>query len=123
MADENPTGGGSLVPLDLPPQHIPILRDRLTTWLDGTRVDLETPERLKQPEKTRQEARAFERLLTALMTGKICIPDEVARTAIEVSAAGHDEESNYAEVVAVHDALHDLLDALGGGRAVDGRRP
>lgn len=30
MADENPTGGGSLVPLDLPPQHLPILRDRLT---------------------------------------------------------------------------------------------
>jgi len=117
MANENPTGGGSLVPLDLAPQHLPILRDHLNGWLDGAQEDLKTPDRLRRPEKTRQEARSFERLLTALVTGKICLPDEGARAAIEVSAAGHDEESNYAEVVAIHDALHALLDVLGGARA------
>jgi len=116
MANENPTCGGSLVPLDLPPQHLPILRDRLAMWLEGLREDLETPDRMQLPDRARQEVGAFERLQTALVTGKICLPDEAARAAIEVSAAGHDKESNYAEVVAIHDALHSLLDVLGGTR-------
>lgn len=38
--------------------------------------------------------------------------DEAARSAIEVSIAAHDKESNYAEAVETHDALHALLDAL-----------
>lgn len=116
MAKDNPTGGGSLVPLDLPPQHLPILRDRLTTWRDGVREDLEDPDQVQRPDQAWQEARAFERLLTALVTGKICVPDEAARSAIEVCVAAHDRESGYAEVVGVHDALSALLDALGGPR-------
>jgi hypothetical protein len=115
MANDNPMGGGSLVPLALPPQHIPILRDRLTTWLDGVREDLETLDEAQQPDQAWQEARAFERLLTAFTTGKICLPDEAARTAIEISASASDKESDYAKVAATHDALHALLDALGGG--------
>jgi hypothetical protein len=114
MAKDNPTVGGSLVPLGLPPQHIPILRDRLTAWLDGVREDLETPDEVQDPDQAWQEARAFERLLTALTTGKICVPDEAARAAIEVSTAAHDKESDYAEVAATHDALHALLGVLGG---------
>jgi hypothetical protein len=117
MANNNPMGAGSLVSLDLPPQHLPILRDRLTTWLDGVREDLETPDEVKRPDQAWQEARAFERLLTAISTGKICLPDERARTAIEASAAAHDRESGYAEAVATHDALHSLLDVLGGPRS------
>ena len=114
MANNNPMGDGSLVPLDLPPQHIPILRDRLTTWLEGVREDLETPDEVQRPDQAWQEARAFERLLTAISTGKICLPDEAARAAIEVSAAAHDKESDYAEVAAAHGALHALLGVLGG---------
>jgi hypothetical protein len=117
MANANDMGGGSLVPLDLPPQHLPILRDRLTTWLDGVREDLETPDEVQRPDQAWQEARAFERLLTAISTGKICLPDEGARAAIEASAAAHDKESGYAEAVAIHDALTALLDLLGGARA------
>lgn len=116
MANDNPMSGGSLVPLALSPQHIPILRERLTTWLDGVREDLEAVDEAQRPDQARQEARAFERLLTALATGKICLPDEAARTALEASAAAHDKESDYADVTATHDALHSLLDALGGGR-------
>ncbi len=114
MANDNPTGGGSLVSLDLPPQHVPILRNRLTTWLDGVKEDLEAPDEIQHPDQAWQEARAFERLLTALTTGKICLPDEGARAAIEASAATHDKESDYAEVAATHDALHALLGVLGG---------
>jgi hypothetical protein len=117
MARDNDMGGGSLVPLALPPQHIPILRERLTTWLEGVREDLEAVDEAQRPDHAWQEARAFERLLTALATGKICLPDEAARTALEASAAAHDKESDYADVTAIHDALHALLDALGGGRA------
>ena len=114
MAKDNPTVGGSRVPLGLAPQHIPILRDRLTTWLDGVREDLETPNEVQDPDQAWQEARAFERLLTALTTGRICVPDEAARAAIEVSATANDKESDYAKVVATHDALHALLSVLGG---------
>lgn len=117
MASKNPTDGGSLVPLDVPPQHIPILRERLTAWLDGVKEDLETLEQIQRPDQAWQEARAFERLLTALVTGKLYVPDEAARSAIEVSIAAHDKESNYREAVETHDALHALLDALGGARA------
>ena len=102
MANDNPMGSGSLVSLDLPPQHQPIMRD------------LETPDEVQRPDQAWQEARAFERLLTAISTGKICLPDEAARTAIEASAAAHDRESGYTEAVAIHDALHSLLDVLGG---------
>lgn len=68
MARDNDMGGGSLVPLALPPQHIPILRERLTTWLDGVREDLEAVDEAPRPDQAWQEARAFERLLTALAT-------------------------------------------------------
>lgn len=116
MAMNNPTAGGSLVPLDLPPQHIPILRERLTAWLDGVNEDLEAPDQVQRPDQAWREAQAFERLLTALVTGKICVPDDAARSAIEASVTTHDQESGYAEAVATHDALHDLLAVLGGPR-------
>jgi hypothetical protein len=81
------------------------------------REDLETLDEVQQPDQAWQEARAFERLLTTLTTGKICLPDEPARAALEVSAAAHDKESDYSEVVAIHDALHTLLAVLGGPRS------
>ena len=49
MADENPTGGERVVPLDLSRRHIVILRDRLTAWLTGVREDLKTPKRMEDP--------------------------------------------------------------------------
>lgn len=98
--------------LDLPAEHIPILRDRLSSWLAGIRDDLNAPERLENPDEARREAQAYERLLVGLTTGQIILSDEPARTAIETAMATHDKESNYAEVVANHDALHGLLAAL-----------
>jgi len=111
MANENPMGGTRPVPLDLPAKHIPILRSCLNDWLHGVREDLKAPERLQQ---ARQEAQAFERLLVALATRQIVIPDEAARAAVEAATEDHDEESNYQEVAANHDALHALLGVLGG---------
>lgn len=114
MANEKSTGAAQPVPLDLPAKHIPILRACLNDWLHGVREDLQAPERLQHPDKAQQEAQAFERLLVALATRQIVLPDEAARAAVEAATADHDEESNYQEVAANHDALHALLGALGG---------
>lgn len=114
MSCSQPTGGGEAVALDLPDSQRKILRGTLTMWLDGVREDLETPNEVQHPDQAWQEAQAFARLLDALTTGKICLPDESARATIEASAAAHDKESEYTEVAATHDALHALLGVLGG---------
>lgn len=79
MANENPMGEERPVPLDFPAKHIPILRARLNDWLDGVRKDLKAPERLRHPDEAQEEAQAFERLLIALATRQIVLPDEAAR--------------------------------------------
>jgi hypothetical protein len=112
MAKKNPTGGRRAVPLDLPAQHIAILRDSLSDCLEGLRGDLEAPGGLSAPDEAHQEAEAYQRLLAGLARGKILVPDEAARAAVEAIAAGDDEASNYAEVVANHEALHGLLALL-----------
>jgi hypothetical protein len=114
MANENPTGETRPVPLDLPAKHIPVLRSCLTGWLEGAREDLKAPERLRHPDKAQREAEAFERLLVALATRQIVLPDEAAREAVAVATADDDEANNYKEVAANHDALHALLGVLGG---------
>lgn len=114
MANENPMDGARPMPLDLAAKHIPTLRSCLNDWLHGVQEDLKAPERLQHPDKAQQEAEAFERLLVALATGQIVLPDETARAAVEAAAADHDEESNYREVAANHDALHALLGVLDG---------
>lgn len=114
MANENPMGGTRPVPLDLAAKHIPILRSCLNDWLHGVREDLQAPERLQQPDKAHREAEAFERLLVALATRQIVLPDEAAREAVAVATADDDAASNYEEIAANHDALHALLGVLGG---------
>jgi hypothetical protein len=117
MATKNPMCGERPVPLDLPAKHVPILRDRLTGWLEGVREDLKTPERMENPGKACGEAQAYERLLIGLTTGQICLPDEAARAAVETAAEAYDEGSNHAEIAANHDALHGLLVVLERGKA------
>jgi hypothetical protein len=114
MSYDNPTDGTRPMPLELPAKHIPVLRSCLTDWLEGAREDLEAPERLQNPDKARREAEAFERLLGALASKEITLPDEAAREAVAVATAGDDEASNYKEIAANHDALHALLGVLGG---------
>lgn len=114
MADENPMGGRRAVPLDLPALHIAILRDSLEDCLEGAERELETPDELRDADKTRSDAKAYKRLLAGLDRGEIVRPDEVAREAVKRLAAASDEGTGYAEVVAEHDALHGLLARLEG---------
>jgi hypothetical protein len=60
-----------------------------------------------------KEASAFSRLLTALRSCQIELPDEAARSALGRAAEGYDEANDYERVVAVHDAHHALLSVLG----------
>jgi hypothetical protein len=53
---------------------------------------------MESPDEARQEAQAYERLLVGLTTGQICLPDEVARAAVETAATAYDEGSNHAEI-------------------------
>jgi hypothetical protein len=114
MPCENPTGGGSLAALNLPAQHVLSLRDKMTDWLDGLRRDLKAPEKLEDPDRAQGEVEALERLLVALTVGQLLVPDPEAEALLRAAAESHDKENGYAEVVAAHDALHALLDVLGG---------
>jgi hypothetical protein len=67
---------------------------------------------VKNPDLTRQEADAFERLLSGVASGRVLVPDETARAVIEAAANAYDDASEYAEMVANHNALHGLLAAL-----------
>jgi hypothetical protein len=57
MADQNPTGGPRVVPINLPPAQTEILRDELLGWLAGIEEDLET-EQLPDPGADAREADA-----------------------------------------------------------------
>lgn len=112
MADQNPMADRRVVPIDLPPAQVEILRDELLGWLAGIEEDLET-EQLPDPAADAREADAFRRLLSAVDRGEIMLPDEEAREAMSRAAAGYDEASGYERIVAVHDAHHALLSLLG----------
>jgi hypothetical protein len=112
MANENPKGARRAVPHDLSAQHVAILRGHFAACLEGAEGDLETPERLRNPDKLRSDADAYKRLLAALKRGDVLIPDEAARVAVKEMAVAADEATDYAAVVAEHDALHGLLALL-----------
>jgi hypothetical protein len=103
------------VPLDLPPSQVEILCGLLGDWREDARRDLAHPKGVKNPDLTRREADAFERLLSGVEKGQVFVPDETARAPIETAARAYDEASDYAEIVAHHDALHGLLAALSVG--------
>lgn len=115
MPSTNPTGGGSLVALDLPSAQVSFLRDEMTGWLDSLRHDLRTPERLEDPGRVEREAEAVARLLVGLATSQLFVPDEDAEAFLRAALESHDKENGYDEVVAAHAALHGLLAVLEGG--------
>jgi hypothetical protein len=115
MATQHDTGGGEAVPLDLSDPQVKILQGTLTTCLEGVSGDLKTPDLVPDPNKARREAGAYTRLLTALDQGRIVVPDDAAREAVEAMVLSVEEDTDYAEIIAEHDALFGLLSLLGGG--------
>jgi hypothetical protein len=112
MADENPTDGKRAVPVALPAALVRRLRNNLEACLEGVRGDLLGPHTRPNSERSRREAKAYERLLAGLRHGAVIVPDEEARKAIKAMADAADEHFEYAAAVAEHDALHGLLALL-----------
>lgn len=115
MADEKPTDGARVVPLDLSIERRLILRNEIEVWRAADREDLETPEKLADPDRTRRRVATYERLIEALSRGKIGLPDEEARAALQGAAEGFDEAEEWEETRAIHDAQRALLAVLGSG--------
>ncbi len=113
MAAENPTAGPRVVPVHLAQDQAEILRDELFGWLAGIEEDLDTG-RLADPGGVNREGDAFRRLLVALDTQEIELPDEAACSALGRAAEGYDAASGYRRVLAVHDAHHAMLAILTG---------
>jgi hypothetical protein len=114
MANDKPTDGARVVPLDLSIERRLILRNEIEVWRAGDREDLETPEKLADPDRTRRRVATYERLIEALSRGKIELPDEEARAALQGAADGFDEAEEWEETRAIHDAQRALLAVLGG---------
>jgi hypothetical protein len=117
MADENPTGRGATVALDLPVDHIHFLCGVFEKARDGINDELEEfPDQL-DPKRLHREHAAYGRLLTAL-DELVIVPDHDVRDVVGDLAGVIDRGNEYRRVVTEHEALHGLLDQLkrGGSR-------
>jgi hypothetical protein len=110
MSCANPTGGGHVVALVIPPGNLPFLRRVIGAARDGLREDLDrfTDELQRPRSKLLFEDAAYAALLDALDRRWI-VPDEEVRTVLSHLAESVDHDNDYARVAAEHDALHGLL--------------
>lgn len=113
MANEKPTDGVRVMPLDLSIERRLILRHQIEIWRAGDREDLaERPDEQRDPDRRRRVA-AYERLIEALTRGRVELPDDEARVALQEAADGFDEAEEWEETRAIHDAQRALLAVLG----------
>lgn len=114
MADQNPTGSGAAVALELPADHVRFLRGVFDKARAGVKDELEEfPDQL-DPKRLEREHIAYGRLLTAL-DELVIVPDREVRDLLSDLAGIIDTGNEYSRVVAEHEALHGLLAQLGGG--------
>lgn len=117
MADENPTGHGAAVALQIPADQVRFLRGLFRSARAGIRQELrEYPKQLKEPARLHREDIAYGRLLTAL-DELVIIPGADVRDVLGDLAHIIDRSNEYKRVVAEHEALHGLLDQLKGGKS------
>lgn len=112
MADENPTGDGTAVALDLPADQVGFLRGTFADAREGVQDELKHhPGELKDPAHLRREETAYGRLLTAL--GEcVIVPDVDVRAVVVDLAEVIDQGNEYSRVVFEHDAFQGLLAVL-----------
>lgn len=113
MANENPTGRGAAVALNLPVDHVRFLRETFGDALDGVKDELENAKKPKDPERLRREEIAYGQLLTAL-DELVLVPDDDAREIVRDLASIIDASNEYERVLAEHEALASLIVQLGG---------
>jgi len=116
MADPNPTGRGAAVALQFPAGHVRFLRETFTDARDGVCDELAHAKRFGDPDHLRREEAAYGRLLASL-DELVIVPDDEVREVVGTLAQIIDAGNEYERVVAEHEALHGLLDQIGGSEA------
>ena len=114
MADQNPTGSGAAVALELPADHVRFLRGVFEKARAGIGDELEEFPHQLDPKRLEREHIAYGRLLTAL-DELVIVPDREVRDLLSGLAEIIDTGNEYSRVVAEHEALHGLLAQLRGG--------
>jgi hypothetical protein len=115
MADQNPTGSGAAVALELPADHVRFLRGTFEKARAGVKDELEEfPDQL-DPERLQREEAVYARLLAAL-DELVIVPDQDVLGVLGDLAAIIDQGNEHRRVVAEHGALHGLLAQLRGER-------
>jgi hypothetical protein len=113
MANQNPTGRGAVVALELPAEHLAFLRGIFDKAQGGVKDELEEfPDQL-DPERLRREEAAYGRLLTGLAE-LVIVTDRDVLDVLGDLAGIIDEGNEYRRVVSEHEALHGLLAQLRG---------
>jgi hypothetical protein len=117
MANTNPTGRGAAVALTIPADQVRFLRGVFEKARAGVREELrEHPGSPSRARTLRREDAAYGRLLAAL--GELVIvPDRDVREVVTSLAQVIDGSNEYERVIAEHEALHGLLEQLGGGES------
>jgi hypothetical protein len=113
MADENPTGRGAAVALDLPVDHVRFLRGVFEKARDGINDELEEFSDQLDTKRLHREHAAHGRLLTAL-DELVIVPDHDVCEVVGDLAEVIDEGNEHKRVVCEHEALHGLLAQIGG---------
>jgi hypothetical protein len=115
MADQNPTGSGAAVALELPADHVRFLRSTFEKARAGVKDELEEfPDQL-DPERLQREEAIYTRLLAAL-DELVIVPGQDVFGVLGDLAAVIDQGNEYRRVVTEHEALHGLLAQLQGER-------
>ena len=107
MANQNPTGDGAAVALEISPRKVAILRPILEMVRDGAHDDFSAAPVAARPEVARADEHAYRVLLAALEHGAIVPIPHICRALGEL-AESIDEANEYERVLAEHDALTDL---------------
>jgi hypothetical protein len=114
MADENPTGSGAAVALELPADHVRFLCGVFEKARAGVKDELEEfPDQL-EPKRLEREEAVYARLLAAL-NELVIVPDRDVRDLVADLAGIIDTANEYSRVMEEHEALHGLHAQLGGG--------
>jgi hypothetical protein len=115
MADQNPTGSGAAVALELPADHVRFLRSTFEKARAGVKDELEEfPDQL-EPKRLEREEAVYTRLLAAL-DELVIVPDQDVLDVLGDLAGIIDQGNEHRRVVTEHEALHGLLAELRGER-------
>jgi hypothetical protein len=112
MADQNPTGSGAAVALELPAHHVRFLRSVFEKARAGIKDELEEFPNQLEPKRLEREEAVYGRLLAAL-DEQVIVPDRDVRDLLSDLAGIVDRANEYGRVVEEHEALHGLLAQLG----------